>query len=69
LRQEFSDIAGVSNQRKDFRHVHFAVIASQPLRRAGVMLIIFIALGAAALSLGSCTCADQFGNATDCPEF
>jgi len=45
-----------------------AVIASQPLRRAGVMLIIFIALGAATLSLTGCNCVDQFGNGVACPQ-
>jgi hypothetical protein len=45
-----------------------ATMQSIPLRRVGMLLILFIALGAAALSLSGCTCADANGDAIACPE-
>jgi hypothetical protein len=45
-----------------------ATMLSLPVRRVGMLLIRFIALGAAALSLGGCTCADANGDSIACPE-
>ncbi|KAF2991496.1 hypothetical protein MJC1_01484 [Methylocystis sp. MJC1] len=36
-------------------------------RSIGLMLLLALALGAASLSLGGCTCADSEGNLIECP--
>jgi hypothetical protein len=37
------------------------------LRAKALTLVIGFALGAMALSLGGCTCTDQYGNEMACP--
>ncbi|WP_018267177.1 hypothetical protein [Methylosinus sp. LW4] len=47
----------------DLSNFHFPA----GLRAKALTLVIGVALGAMALSLGGCSCTDPYGNEMDCP--